>query len=859
MKFIYCIFVLYLTISSSLAQPKKASKLSLEKGISEELAGFRKHQVTKVTYGLSFSIPKEKTEPIPSELNLNLVLSDLSQPLYLDFNEKSQNIKAIIVNGVTIEIQLEKEHLIIPQKKLKLGQNNIVVSFIAGNTSLNRNDDFLYTLLVPDRASTLFPCFDQPDIKASYKLNLTVPKEWNVLSGASIQRQISQGEFIEYQFEESDKMSTYLFSFVAGKFSSVTKKVNSFNSTMLYRENNAEKITTSTDVIFALHEQSVDFLEHYTQYPFPFKKLDFVTIPSYQYGGMEHVGAIQYNESSLFLDNSATESEKLGRAKLIAHETSHMWFGDLVTMKWFDDVWMKEVFANFMADKIMNPLFPEVNHNLQFLTAHYPSAYSVDRTKGTNPIRQKLANLKNAGSLYGSIIYNKAPIMMRQLEMAMGEEVFQKGIQKYIQKYANSNADWNDLVKILDEQTALDIKKWSNVWVNQPGRPLFYDSIEYDTESRIIKSFEIKQQAEDQSKNIWPQMFEIGLVYPDSIKLIKVSVKDKITNVKAAYGLQKPITVIYNYDGYGYGVFPIDSNKIDYIPLITNEVARAYSYINLYENVLTGKIVPIEAFNICLKGIVIEKNELIVKLLSNQLKALFWNYLTVKQQAVGQNELEKVVYIQLQKDLKPNIKKTLFGLFRSMAYADSDREKLYQIWNKEINITNLKLNEDDYTNIATDLVIYKHPKAEEILNKTKAAISNPDKQKRFDFLLPSLSENIVVRDAFMESLKEEKNRENESWVLRALANIHHPLRQESSKKYLKANLYLLEEIQLTGDIFFPLDWLEATIGEYSSSYAYDVVEDFFRENPNFNPILKMKLLQATDGLYRAQRIKKETE
>ena len=103
-----------------------------------------------------------------------------------------------------------------------------------------------------------------------------------------------------------------------------------------------------------------------------------------------------------------------------------MWFGDLVTMKWFDDVWMKEVFANFMADKIMNPAFPEINHDLQFLTAHYPNAYGEDRTAGTNPIKQNLANLKDAGSLYGSIIYNKAPIMMRQLETTWGKKRFKK-------------------------------------------------------------------------------------------------------------------------------------------------------------------------------------------------------------------------------------------------------------------------------------------------------------------------------------------------------------------------------------------------------------------------------------------------
>ena len=126
------------------------------------------------------------------------------------------------------------------------------------------------------------------------------------------------------------------------------------------------------------------WLEDYTGIPYPFGKFDFVLIPSFQFGGMEHAGAILYNAASLMLDESATQNQLLERASIIAHETAHMWFGDLVTMRWFNDVWMKEVFANFMAAKIVNPSFPQVNHELRFLLAHYPAAYQVDRTAGTN-------------------------------------------------------------------------------------------------------------------------------------------------------------------------------------------------------------------------------------------------------------------------------------------------------------------------------------------------------------------------------------------------------------------------------------------------------------------------------------------
>lgn len=848
--FLLCVVSLMLSCQSA----KKP--LLLETGISRELAIFRKGQISDVFYTLSFDLPNEKESPIVSTLKVDLKINNNKEPLYLDFNENKENLKKLVVNGKEIGILHEKEHLIISKENLLLGQNKIEINYIAGNVSLNRNDGFLYTLLVPDRASTLFPCFDQPDIKANYTLEIKAPKNWTVLTSSAVSKETQEGDFIKYHFTQSDKMSTYLFSFVAGEFKSTSQKLAGFPMKMLYRENDDGKVEASTATIFDLHRQAVSYLEQYTNFPFPFKKMDFAAIPVFQYGGMEHVGAIQYREGTLFLDNSATDSEKLTRGKLIAHETSHMWFGDLVTMKWFDDVWMKEVFANFMADKIMNPAFPNTNHNLQFLTAHYPAAYGEDRTKGTHPIRQELANLKNAGSLYGGIIYHKAPIMMRQLETTMGKEAFQKGIQKYIRKYANDNASWENLIEILDAETPMNLKKWSNVWVNQSGRALFEDKITYDENGKIQK-FEIQQQAEDGSSNVWPQLFEVGFVYPDSTKVFNVAVVDRSTDLEEVIGLSKPLSVIYNYNGYGYGVFPIDRSSLDSIALVKDDVARAYSYINLYENTLIGSIAPQLAFDVCLKGINIEKNELIAKLLTEQLNSLFWNFLTEKQQLSSQSRLDSLVYNRIQGDLPSNIKKTLFGLFQNMAYSETGSEKLYQVWNEEVVIPGLKLNEDDFTSMAMSLVLFNHHNSDQILVKARASISNPDKLKRFDFLLPSLSNDEGIRDGFMESLKEEKNREKESWVQSALANIHHPLRQESAKKYLKQCLELTEEIQLTGDIFFPKAWLSNSIGRYSSAEALDIVTKFLKENPEFSPILIRKLLQAIDDLSRAQLIKKD--
>ncbi|QTD36906.1 peptidase M1 [Polaribacter batillariae] len=835
---------------------KQEEKLLLEKGISLELAQLRKQQIYDVVYHLDFKIPKEKTSPISSKLLLELSLNNLENDLILDFNEDKSHLKSLRVNGKTSEIKHEKEHLIIDKKLLNSGKNSIEIFFNAGEISLNRNEEFLYTLLVPDRASTLFPCFDQPDIKSRYRLRITAPKDWKVLCGGFEESAIEIDGFTEHTFAKTDLMSTYLFSFVAGKFTEETKNPGAFDMRFLYRENNQEKIDESVSEVFKIHQNSLDFLENYTQVKFPFQKMDFAAIPPFQYGGMEHVGAIQYRASSLFLDKNATQTQKLRRAKLIAHETSHMWFGDLVTMKWFNDVWMKEVFANFMADKIMNPVFPEVNHRLSFMMTHYPSAYSEDRTKGTNAIRQYLGNLKNAGSLYGRIIYNKAPIMMRQLEYLLGKEAFQQGIQEYIKTYQNSNADWSELVAILDEKSEGNIKNWSDVWVNSSGRPIFYEEIELNEKGNVTK-FVIYQKAEDGSDKIWTQSFKIQLIDKRGyLKNINIKNMGKSFDITSATKDFKPRQVLYNTNGFGYGVFPIYKKEINTYKNLKDEVSRGYQFINLYENMLNGVITPSETYNVYLEAIQKEENELITSYLSGRIQKIFWTFLNENEQKSVQNKTETIVFNLLESELPKNIKRTLFGLYQSIAISKNGKENLYQIWKKNKKIKNLFLNENDDASLAMYLAIFKHPKAREILEEQQTRISNPDRLERFKWLLPSLSDDESVRDAFMKSLLQKENREKESWVQSALNNIHHPLRQQSSTKHLKSILEKLEEVQLTGDIFFPKGWLASSIGNYSSKEAFDILSEFLDENPNYNPILKKKLLQTTDNLVRAQEIKK---
>ncbi|WP_244534028.1 gluzincin family metallopeptidase [Maribacter aquivivus] len=246
----YLFYASFLVVFFISCTNEKDTEKPLESGVSETLATQRALQISNVHYNLSFEIPNEQKAPISSKLVLDFDLEKLQKPVYLDFKEDTSKIKSISINGTDVTILHNNEHIILSKEFLVKGKNNIVIEFDAGELSLNRNEDYLYTLLVPDRARTLFPCFDQPNIKGVYTLNITAPNDWKVLCGSKEVKQTQKGEYTQHNFRASDQMSTYLFSFVAGKFESVSQKPVNMDMTLLYRETDSTKIKYSLDSIF---------------------------------------------------------------------------------------------------------------------------------------------------------------------------------------------------------------------------------------------------------------------------------------------------------------------------------------------------------------------------------------------------------------------------------------------------------------------------------------------------------------------------------------------------------------------------------------------------------------------------------
>ncbi|MCT3757714.1 aminopeptidase [Elizabethkingia anophelis] len=836
------------------AQIKPSPKV--ESGVSYELAQFRKSTLSNIKYELDLDIPESKTDRISGTENLTFNYKKQSEvPLQIDFKENATSLLSVSVNGQAIKPVLENEHILIDQKYLKSEHNQITFKFLAGNSALNRRDGYLYTLFVPDRARTMFPCFDQPNLKANYSLTLTIPEKWNAMAnGVLKETTVKQGRK-KMIFAQSDLLPTYLFSFAAGDFKYFKEKIGLEEAGMLYRETDTIKIKNSMDSIYNLYRNSLAYYEKWTGIPHPFQKHGLVVVPDFQFGGMEHPGAILFQNSTLFLDKNATQSQLNNRSNLLAHEIAHLWFGDMVTMDWFNDVWTKEVFANFMADKSTGASSDKSVYDLKFLTTHFPAAYSVDRTIGANPIRQVLDNLQNAGMMYGPIIYNKAPIMMRQLELLIGEENFRKGISEYLRKYAYSNATWPDLITILDNQTPEDLQSWNKVWVNEPGRPIIDYTIKY--KGNKIENFKISQHPEHgDTQKLWPQEFQISLFYPDKIEKVDVRFSEKQQDIPELKGMLKPLFVLQNSSGIGYGVFNVDNDLISGFSLIKDPVSRASAYISLYENMLGGSgITPQELLHFFAGQLQKESTELNLRLITGYISGIYWGFLTESIRNKESESLENIVWNALHKQAAVNNKKNLFDCYQGIFRSRKAYDNLYTIWKSQTAPQGITLNDEDFTNLALALSL-RNNNNNDLLQEQLTRIKNPDRINRFKIIMKAASSDKKIRDEFFNSLAERQNRSNESAVGSALGYLHHPLRQHTSINYLPQTLELLKEIQKTGDIFFPDNWLRSTFSSYQNPKALTVVNQFIQQNPDYNSILKNKILQATENLRRAQKLVK---
>ena len=516
---------------------------------------------------------------------------------------------------------------------------------------------------------------------------------------------------------------------------------------------------------------------------------------------------------------------------------------------------MKEVFANFMAAKIVNPSFPEVNHELRFLLQHYPAAYDVDRTEGANPIRQELANLNDAGSLYGAIIYQKAPIVMRQLELLVGADKFRDGLREYLNAHKFGNATWTDLITLLDARTDADLAAWSHAWVEERGRPRVTMSISSGGGSNVMELTGTDPLGRQLK---WPQRLVITEGYAGHTTDVEVDYSgDRIRS--ETKGREPRLWALPNGRGLGYADFVLDEANLNAIaaalPGMEAPIARGSAIVTLWESMQEGRFPPDKLMKVLLGALPHESDELNLSEMLDSVQSLYWRYTAADDRAALAPAIEKVLRDGVYQSPSTSLKAAWFGALRGVATTPETLAWLTKVWKRDEVLAKLPMSETDEAQLALDLAVRDVPDAASILTTQLERFKNPDRKARFAFVMPAVSADPAVRDKFFASLKDVNNRRREAWVLEGIRYLHHPLRAAASKKFVPDALALVREIQQTGDIFFPKRWADATLGGYQSPQTAAQVREFIDKLPaDYPPRLKWVLLSAADPLFRAAKI-----
>lgn len=790
----------------------------LAKGVSKELADHRKANISNVVYDLTFNIPSDPNQRVTGKAVIRFDLK-VREDLVLDFQGdfdgtcyyftgKKENKRR------AVESSYQNEHIIIPMKALKEGKNKIELNFTSLDKALNRNEDYMYTLFVPDLARSVFPCFDQPDLRAVFVTTLNVPNGWKTMTSDNI-----------------CQLPTYLYSFVAGNFNEKTGTREGKPIRVLYRETDPDKVA-QLDKVFDEVGQSVKWMEGYTSIACPFQEYGLVILPNYQFGGMEHPGAIQLSDRRVFLEKNATQEDELARMELIAHETAHLWFGDLVSLKWFEDVWAKEVLASFMAAKITRRHYNTVDHDLNFLKTYQNAAICVDRTEGTHAIAQELNNLNHASLLYDDIIYDKAPVMMRMLEQVMGAPSLQNGLNKYLVKYQFNNASWDDLLTMLDKEApSAGVRRFSDIWVKQKGMPII--STAYRNGEVVVT------QTDPFNRGIfWPQKFQVRAIYDlGESKTITFDMQKPTMT----YRLNKrPDYLVPNSDGKGYGRFALDDEFVNKMPkrLITtrNDLSRYALLLAIHDNYLMGKIPP-SHFGELFRMMVREKNPLIM---STAIDHMFKIVDDVKEDQRA--ALELCVMDLLTENKTKECHQFVIRKMTNYASSPEVLDQLERIWTRH---NDPLLNEHDYMEIAYRLAIM-HPKQwQEFLQTQRSRLQTEELRKEFDYVGRACNPNPDERTALFNKLLRPENRLQEPWAIHTLRLLNSDVFEPQSNSYIEPSLKSLEYLQQTSDIFFPSKWMNALMAGHKSKEAVRIIEQFLTANPNYPDNLKNKVLSAS--------------
>ena len=845
-----------------------ARAAEVPEGIPRALAQERAARVFDVRYQLGYTLePHAATAPGAETIRFRL--KDAAAPLLLDFRDG--RLEDVRLNGAAVPAEIVHGHIVLPAAGLKAGENVVEAKFaanigVAGKaiTRFEDRDDgseYLYTLFVPMDASMAFPCFDQPDLKGRFRLEVTAPGTWKLISNTTPERVGEAGATATTWFAETEPISTYLFAFAAGPFVNVHHQAGLPD--IWVRQSQMKNAESAVPEVQTVAADGMKYLASYFAQPFPFPKYEMVLIPGFAYGGMEHAGATFLREESVIFRTAPTALNRLNRDVTVLHELTHQWFGDFTTMRWFDDLWLKEGFAQYMAYKTLAALRPKEPIWQRFYQSIKPAAYGIDETAGTTPIYQDIPNLKDAKSAYGAIVYEKAPGVLKQLNYVLGDAAFQRGLQIYLAQHRYRNATWSDLIGAFQGASGRKLDAWAEMWIRHRGMPLVTTEFGCAKGAGLTNLRLSQRPARDYGSGdahaVWPIATEVALAYPDGhVRTVRAELNTASAEVPLPAGAACPAWVFANAEDHAYGLFLLDAKSqpavMQQLPAIADVFRRTLLWGSLWDGVREVQLDPAQYVRLAFDVLPKEQDLSLASSLLARSETAIHHYVPDGARPALLAQGEALAADRMMSDPDHDLRIVWFRSLTGFGDQEAGRALMKELLRGRQAIPGVALRQQDRWSLVTALIAYGDPEAQAVFAAEQKTDSSGDGRK-FAYVAQSAGPDAATKRKYFDDYLHNAVI-SEDWVQSSLGAFNYWNESQLTAPYLEPALGALEQVKRGRKIFFLAAWLDAFMDGQESRSSLDVVERYLvTAKPDED--LRQKVLQAMDELQRTVRIREK--
>ncbi|MBG6190553.1 aminopeptidase N [Arthrobacter sp. CAN_A212] len=584
------------------------------------------------------------------------------------------------------------------------------------------NEVYLYTQFeVPD-SRRVFPVFEQPDLKATFRFTVTAPSHWDVISNSPTPEPVAAGSVDDggatstWSFDPTGVLSSYVTALIAGPYQSVRSELTSSDGRVIPLGVFARKSLMQhldAENVFDLTRQGFTFFEEQFGTPYPFPKYDQLFVPEFNAGAMENAGAVTLVESYVFRSR-VTDATVERRAITILHELAHMWFGDLVTMRWWNDLWLNESFAEFMSTLAASEATEFKQSWTTFASLEKAWAYRQDQLPSTHPIVAEINDLEDVQVNFDGITYAKGASVLKQLVAWVGQDKFMEGVREYFGKHSWKNTELVDLLSELEAASGRDLKEWSSLWLETAGVNTLRPDIETD-DGGVITSFAVLQSAVADYPTIRPHRLAIGFYTLDGAgKLqrtdrVELDVDGERTDVAELVGRSRPDLVLLNDDDLAYAKIRLDEVSLltatRHLKDFNDSLPRTLVWASAWDAARDGETPARNYVELILQNIASESDSSVVLVLLRQLATTLAFYVNpADRSAMTVTAAESLWELARGADAGSDSQLQFIKAFAGHAQTDAHLDTVEAIFSGSLVPEGLEIDADLRWELVTSLV-----------------------------------------------------------------------------------------------------------------------------------------------------------